>query len=541
MKKRLRALGLALALTLSLTPAMAAEGDLFPATAAMPPFTDVSAHGPSGGDWYDYASIQVCVEAGLLKGAGASFNPGSDISLAEVATVCARIYEKTSGQSLPAQAPGDPWYQAAVTTMEILGIPLPADPLTPATRSDFVYMLDAVLPAHMLTPINAITTLPDTSDRDVLAFYNAGIVTGSDKYGAFTGGRGLTRAEAAAMIARIVRPSLRKTLALEEKAASVDDIASHSLGMKAADTLLTVNGVAVPAQEYLYFLRNSIDAFGKRYYGSAQSIDWEMEVGQTPVSEFLKSDALDTLALYFVVEAEAAKAGVTLTAEDISELDGFHAYAVETLGGEAEFQRYLRSHCIDEAGLRHIQGIGLLYDNLQQHLFSAPDQAELDAYIEEAGILRAKHILVSDKAQAESLLAQLKAAGNSEAKFDQLAQAYSEDGRDADGSLASPDGYTFLPGEMVQPFEDGAKALKPGEISGLVESDYGYHIILRLRVGADDVLSLQEESVADAWASARMDALLTAKLDAAAVQTTAAYDALDAKIFYIAYRTLTAE
>ena len=59
--------------------------------------------------------------------------------------------------------------------------------------------------------------------------------------------------------------------------------------------------------------------------------------------------------------------------------------------------------------------------------------------------------------------------------FGRLADEYSED----PGRQTNPDGYIFTPGTMVQEFESATEALKYGEISGIVESDYGYHIILR--------------------------------------------------------------
>lgn len=99
--------------------------------------------------------------------------------------------------------------------------------------------------------------------------------------------------------------------------------------------------------------------------------------------------------------------------------------------------------------------------------------------------VKAKHILISTvdasgaqlpqdkkdeaKKKAEDLLNQLKAG----ADFDKLMNEYSED----TGLKSYPDGYTFSKGQMVKEFEDAAFALKPGEISGIVESKFGYHII----------------------------------------------------------------
>ena len=75
------------------------------------------------------------------------------------------------------------------------------------------------------------------------------------------------------------------------------------------------------------------------------------------------------------------------------------------------------------------------------------------------------------KKKAEELLAQLRSAPD---KFAELAKQYSQDpgSKDNGGDL----GY-FARGAMVKPFEEAVFKLKQGQLSGIVESSFGFHII----------------------------------------------------------------
>jgi len=119
----------------------------------------------------------------------------------------------------------------------------------------------------------------------------------------------------------------------------------------------------------------------------------------------------------------------------------------------------------------------------------------------EAEQVRAAHILVATRAEAEELLAQLTAGGD----FAELARVFSLDAatRPAGGDLGwFPRGYLLIP-EVDQ----AAWSLATGETSEVVASGLGYHIVRSLERGvhplAPDALRFVRQQAVEAWLEAR--------------------------------------
>jgi peptidyl-prolyl cis-trans isomerase C len=94
---------------------------------------------------------------------------------------------------------------------------------------------------------------------------------------------------------------------------------------------------------------------------------------------------------------------------------------------------------------------------------------QLAAKVQQTERVRARHILVATQKDADDIEAKLKAG----AKFEDLAKQYSLDNsKDYGGDL----GYFTAP-EMVPEFSQAAFALKVGEVSAPVKTQFGWHII----------------------------------------------------------------
>lgn len=205
---------------------------------------------------------------------------------------------------------------------------------------------------------------------------------------------------------------------------------------------------------------------------------------------------------------------------------------IRSLGGQAAFQQALSSQGMSLAGYREFLQEQARREQLQQQLLARRAQGLQGVQVSEAEVreifesqqaslqnrpasLTFRQVVIrpepSDsareaaRAEAERIREMIRAG---EGEFEELARRFSDDpgSRQQGGDLG-----WFRRGRMVAAFEDAAFALFEGQVSGVVETDFGFHIIkverirgaerkarhilIRADAGPDDV----ERARATAW------------------------------------------
>lgn len=202
----------------------------------------------------------------------------------------------------------------------------------------------------------------------------------------------------------------------------------------------------------------------------------------------VRMDVLNNLINRELLNQESKKEKITVTDEQVNEK---LSKIKQRFKGDAEFKEMLTKMKLTEAQiktqLKEDLAIQTLIDKQVVEKITVTEQdaqAYYDTHPEafkQPEQLKASHILVkvdpkddpAKKEEAhkkiESIQEKLKAGGD----FATLAKELSDcPSKEKGGDL----GY-FGKGQMVKPFEDAAMALKPGETSGIVETQFGYHII----------------------------------------------------------------
>ncbi len=208
------------------------------------------------------------------------------------------------------------------------------------------------------------------------------------------------------------------------------------------------------------------------FYGFMQGMDLEA-LGEENLSH-IRDLILEEYINIYVVINKYDEDGFVMPENVVKEAEDF----VKQVAEQDVAASYMKEHKITDEFIKTIYlqqyYSKLFYDELA---LATPETTEEEArtYYEEnpqyfaKDEVEARHILVENRDLAEDLLGRLKAGED----FAELAKEYSTCPSAAEGGNLG----TFGRGQMVQEFEDAAFALKPGELSDIVETEFGYHII----------------------------------------------------------------
>ena len=357
--------------------------------------------------------------------------------------------------------------------------------------------------------------------------------------------------------------SAEPAMSEEEKAAFYQEkLAGYTqrlAGLDPDETVMTVNGEEISAALYLYWL-----AYDCMYWDSVSrymngtELDFNADSGYgVPYKDYLKDEAVQMLLSYVVLFQHAEEEGCRELTEEQKNAWNSQVEAYKTTNGEAEYQYLVAQSGTQEELFADIQTCSNIYDNLCVALNGEPSEAEMEMYIKQKDLLRAKHILIGTAkdgengtimrnsdgtvingadgkpyqggaakynaealAKANDLYNQLQSADDPFAVFDELMLLHSED----PGSQSNPQGYDFSAGQMVEEFEQTTRDLEYGEISKPVESSFGYHIILRLK-----------PEVREEYLDETMNLYLDNWMYKAEVEYTDAFEQLDVEAIYKEY------
>ena len=263
---------------------------------------------------------------------------------------------------------------------------------------------------------------------------------------------------------------------------------SQSAEQKAA----VVNGTVIKQAE--------LDSEMNRFLARLQSqnrVPSDLELGQ------IKKQVLENLIARELLYQESQKKGIKVDQKEIEE-------QLTALKGrfpsEVEFKNALSTMNLTEADLRFqferdLAIRKLLDDQIggKSTVSEKESRAYYDSNLEsfkKSEQVRASHILIkvdpgadeAKKAEARTKIESLQAKLKNGEDFGALAKEYSEG---PSGPKGGDLGF-FGRGQMVKPFEETAFSMKPGQVSGMVETRFGYHLIMVTERTPESTLSYEE-------------------------------------------------
>ena len=264
------------------------------------------------------------------------------------------------------------------------------------------------------------------------------------------------------------------------------------------DVVVTVGEEIITEGELSYVIANMVEGTKKQFLAMSLTEEQKKEQWQTDIdgkkpSELIKEYALSEVINYAIFAQAAKDENLSVTSSEVNT-------QLSKVFTESDFDLFKKTYGVSKNAIKEILRKQMLKEKYITRFLSkqeayTPNNEQL-MEIFENDYLKAQHILIGitdektgellseeeitkKESEAQNLLRQAKSG----ADFSQLAQNYSDD----PGKNTYPQGYVFTEGEMVTEFYEGAKALKENEISGIVRTSYGFHIIKRLPLLESDI------------------------------------------------------
>lgn len=236
--------------------------------------------------------------------------------------------------------------------------------------------------------------------------------------------------------------------------------------------------VEINDEKYAYWFNAQ-----KSQYDSGNDAYWD-DPNNATTFKAIKDYAEYACKLYTVPYILAERANYTLTDEDKAEIDKTLQENIKEAGGQAKFDALLNTNKISLDTYKYfLTSDHLKSVMLQKYKEAHPiSDADIQKYYDENYVV-VKHILISNDSVKDKTDDIVKITNSvydqaiaGTETFEQLIDKYNTD----PGMKANPEGYFVTKdGSYVEAFQNASLALKIGEISKPVETNYGYHIIKR--------------------------------------------------------------
>jgi len=275
--------------------------------------------------------------------------------------------------------------------------------------------------------------------------------------------------------------------------------ASSNAGEQLPPVVATVNDRPIPTKLYEMYLKNGRDALG---------LDQNSEEGRRKLDQ-LKEGIVSELIDRTLIAEEAERRGLSIPPDKLTEAE---RRSIQELGGDKKYDEYLKENHLTRDEYRDVikmevygemmseelsKGLTVTDDEVKKYYDAHKNDPEFQMPERVAAshiLINARPLVISQQLASENHLAgdELQRAVNEEmerrrklaeelrhkaqagADFAMLARQSSEDpsSREKGGDLGA-----FTRNTHTRAFDDAAFALKPGTVSDVVQTDFGFHVI----------------------------------------------------------------